>query len=139
MNVFTYGFKTASDILKVPGYIPFIGTLTAPYRFALGKIEIIAGIGLTVICGLAAIFAELMGKTSLCLSLEKKAFLALDYIAQGVLEIARSFVESIPFVNLGCLVYDLSRRNIHPYQFETPEVLLIFPYNPYSSHNPYYS
>ena len=85
--------------LNALGYIPLISTLSGCMRAVFGKIEIITAIGLAALKFLTDV---MHGREPNW----KDIAHFLHYALHGVANIARAYVEIIPFVNLLMLVRD---------------------------------
>ncbi|HSX11399.1 MAG TPA: hypothetical protein VLF94_06780 [Chlamydiales bacterium] len=96
--------------LNTIGYIPIASMLSGTVRAVYAKVEVIVALALTAFHFIASCFSAGHGE---------KAARALSYVLHGVANFGRAVVEVIPFVNLSCILYDLTvprleYPSIHP-------------------------
>lgn len=104
------GLHKFEKALNIPGYIPFISSVSGQVRIAYGKIEIITAIAMGaffIAKGLLSPNAQQRDK-----DINYGLFVATHYSLQGMANIARGIVESIPFANLLCIPYDLFDKRV---------------------------
>lgn len=105
------GLHKFEKILNIPGYIPVISSFSGQLvRIPYGQLEIIAAVAigaLFIAKGLLSHDAQQRDK-----DINYGLFVATHYTLQGLANIVRGTVESIPFVNMLCIPYDLFDKRV---------------------------
>jgi hypothetical protein len=120
---------TFERVLNIPGYIPGVATVSAPFRAAYGKILIIGALFTAAITTLIKL-KDSRSNTESQRIISEGITLFTNYALHGVVNIGRAFLEATSILGLClCLPYDLSghrfsypyeRPTTHPFSFLRP-------------------